>query len=350
MATVTTAQTNLPLHTLTIATNHAALSITMPPSRSTAAALAMTSRARWMLPVAQATLQSRAWRIRGREAAPVTRCLRAPVMMACAGCLCFAATLHLNSHPLFLAPSFLLFFRDVTAAIVVHKRGHLNMTNCIVVAGEQAGVICHGAGAFPAILVDSFLSRHMNYFTIALHFFTRAARDLLPGALVTASHCIIEHIGRSGVEAENGGVIELQHCVVQVVSTPRPDRLVLYLFSRHSFVGDLGWSGLRAALRRGRARRSCRVPRMQVPHPPPSCPARIPLHWYSSQLVPQLPQVRVQCSGVQPRQRSQGSRQPLRMHAHVTARAGGGMQLLLRKRRDLCENCFVRFDLCALCD
>jgi hypothetical protein len=63
--------------------------------------------------------------------------------------------------------------------------------------------------------------------------------------------------------------------VVQVVPTPRPDRLVLYLFPRPSFIGDLGWSGLRAALRRGRSRRSCRVPRMQVPHPsgPPSCPA-----------------------------------------------------------------------------
>lgn len=64
---------------------------------------------------------------------------------------------------------------------------------------------------------------------------------------------------------------------------------------------------------------------------------RVPLHWHFTQLVPQLPQVRVQCRGVQPRQRSQGSRQPLRMHTHVTAPAGGGMQLLVRQRRDLCE-------------
>jgi hypothetical protein len=38
-----------------------------------------------------------------------------------------------------------------------------------------------------------------------------------PGTLVRAMHCIIEKIGRSGCEAENGGVVELQHCVVQVL-------------------------------------------------------------------------------------------------------------------------------------
>ena len=178
MATATTAHTNLPMHTSTIATTHAALSITMPPSQSTAAALAMTLRAWWMLPVVQtakqgaARLQSRARWSQGREAAPATRCLRAPAMMACAGCLCFVAALHLNSHPLLLPPSLILFFRDVTAAIVVHKRGHLNMTNCIIVASEQAGVICHGAGAFPAIWIDSFLSRHVHellYHRLVLH-------------------------------------------------------------------------------------------------------------------------------------------------------------------------------------
>ena len=36
--------------------------------------------------------------------------------------------------------------RDVTAAIVVHKRGQLHMSNCVVSATEQAAVICHGKG------------------------------------------------------------------------------------------------------------------------------------------------------------------------------------------------------------
>jgi hypothetical protein len=36
--------------------------------------------------------------------------------------------------------------RDITAAIVVHRRGQLQMLNCIVTASEQAGVICHGTG------------------------------------------------------------------------------------------------------------------------------------------------------------------------------------------------------------
>ena len=40
--------------------------------------------------------------------------------------------------------------------------------------------------------------------------------DVQAGALVRAVHCIIERIGRSGCEAESGGVIELQDSVVQV--------------------------------------------------------------------------------------------------------------------------------------
>ena len=31
-----------------------------------------------------------------------------------------------------------------------------------------------------------------------------------------ASYCVFERIGRSGCEAENGGVIELHHSVLQV--------------------------------------------------------------------------------------------------------------------------------------
>lgn len=70
--------------------------------------------------------------------------------------------------------------RDITAAVVVHRRGQLHMANCIITAADHAGIICHGAGA-----------------------------------LVRGTHCIIERIGRSGCEAENGGVVELQHSVLQ---------------------------------------------------------------------------------------------------------------------------------------
>ena len=42
------------------------------------------------------------------------------------------------------------------------------------------------------------------------------------GSLVRATQCMVDGAGRSGFEAENGGVIELQETIVQVTcDTPR---------------------------------------------------------------------------------------------------------------------------------
>ena len=77
----------------------------------------------------------------------------------------------------------------------MHRGGQLQLLNCIVVAPEQAGVICHGAGLlclFVLLLLGGLLSRDRVF--------------VAAGTLVRAAHCILEKIGRSGCEAENGGV------------------------------------------------------------------------------------------------------------------------------------------------
>ena len=47
-----------------------------------------------------------------------------------------------------------------------------------------------------------------------------------------ASYCVFQSIGRSGCEAENGGVVELHHSVLQVARTFAPFTLVFTMLCR----------------------------------------------------------------------------------------------------------------------
>ena len=132
--------------------------------------------------------------------------------------------------------------------------------------------------------------------------------DQRPGASLLASHCIIQSIGRSGIEAEHGGIVELRSCVVQVRSrvTVRCRQLCTCSLSAHS-----DGTGVRAALCIGCSWWSYKLSRLQVHLIPFFAAAAAVFDPDMRALIclPQLLQVRVQRCCLQPRGRSSGCKQ-----------------------------------------